>query len=74
MTESSDIRVTTKDLVTTVEITRPPHNFFDYSLIKQIAEPGDIVVFLGAGSITGWAYALPKELEKLGLGREDGAA
>jgi enoyl-CoA hydratase/carnithine racemase len=41
MTESTDIRVTTKDLVTTVEITRPPHNFFDYSLIKQIADAFD---------------------------------
>ena len=36
-------------------------------LVKQIADAGDMVVFLGAGSITGWAYALPKELEKLGL-------
>jgi enoyl-CoA hydratase/carnithine racemase len=41
MTESTDIRVSTKDLVTTVEITRPPHNFFDYSLIKQIADAFD---------------------------------
>lgn len=41
MTDSTDIRVTTKDLVSTVEITRPPHNFFDYSLIKQIADAFD---------------------------------
>ncbi len=27
-----------------------------------IAKPGDFVVFLGAGNITQWAYALPKEL------------
>ncbi|ORE98264.1 UDP-N-acetylmuramate--L-alanine ligase [Aurantimonas sp. 22II-16-19i] len=39
-------------------------------LVRQLADPGDIVVFLGAGSITQWAYALPKELEKLGLGRD----
>jgi UDP-N-acetylmuramate--alanine ligase len=27
-----------------------------------MAEPGDYVVCLGAGSITQWAYALPGEL------------
>ncbi|MGB3538173.1 MAG: UDP-N-acetylmuramate--L-alanine ligase [Mesorhizobium sp.] len=31
-------------------------------IIREIARPGDFVVFLGAGSITQWAYALPKEL------------
>ncbi len=31
-------------------------------LIRQLAQPGDFVVCLGAGSITQWAYALPKEL------------
>ncbi len=31
-------------------------------LVRQIAESGDFVVFLGAGNITQWAYALPKEL------------
>ena len=41
MAASKDIAVTTKDLVTTIEITRPPHNFFDYSLIKQIADAFD---------------------------------
>ncbi|MBC8129991.1 MAG: UDP-N-acetylmuramate--L-alanine ligase, partial [Rhizobiaceae bacterium] len=35
------------------------------SLIDRIAEAGDMVVFLGAGSITQWAYALPKDLEAL---------
>jgi UDP-N-acetylmuramate--alanine ligase len=35
-------------------------------LIKQLAEPGDYVVCLGAGSITQWAYALPGELQALG--------
>ncbi|BDA85585.1 UDP-N-acetylmuramate--L-alanine ligase [Aureimonas sp. SA4125] len=34
-------------------------------LIDQLARPGDMVVFLGAGSITQWAYALPKELAAL---------
>src|SRR5258708_2395005 len=32
-------------------------------LIKGIAHPGDYVVFLGAGNITQWAYALPGELK-----------
>ena len=31
-------------------------------LVKEIAHPGDYVVFLGAGSITQWAYALPAQL------------
>lgn len=31
-------------------------------LVKALAKPGDFVVFLGAGNITQWAYALPKEL------------
>jgi len=32
-------------------------------LVRALAKPGDFVVFLGAGNITQWAYALPKELE-----------
>ena len=39
-------------------------------IISEIAKPGDFVVFLGAGNITQWAYALPKEL----VGGTDGAA
>jgi len=39
-------------------------------IISEIAKPGDFVVFLGAGNITQWAYALPKEL----VGGADGAA
>jgi len=31
-------------------------------LVRDLAKPGDFVVFLGAGNITQWAYALPKEL------------
>jgi UDP-N-acetylmuramate--alanine ligase len=31
-------------------------------MIRETAKPGDFVVFLGAGNITQWAYALPKEL------------
>ncbi len=33
--------------------------------VKEFAEPGDFVVCLGAGNITQWAYALPKQLEEL---------
>ena len=35
-------------------------------LIKDEADPGDLVVLLGAGDITSWAYALPAQLEALG--------
>ncbi|MCT7375014.1 UDP-N-acetylmuramate--L-alanine ligase [Chelativorans salis] len=31
-------------------------------LVREIAKDGDFVVFLGAGNITQWAYALPEEL------------
>jgi UDP-N-acetylmuramate--alanine ligase len=33
--------------------------------IASLAQPGDFVICLGAGSITQWANALPDELEKL---------
>ena len=33
-------------------------------VVLEAAKPGDMVVCLGAGSITKWAYALPSELEK----------
>jgi UDP-N-acetylmuramate--alanine ligase len=36
------------------------------AMVKAVAQPGDYVVFLGAGNITQWAYALPKQLEALG--------
>jgi UDP-N-acetylmuramate--alanine ligase len=35
-------------------------------MVARLAEPGDMVIFLGAGSITQWAYALPGELAALG--------
>ena len=31
-------------------------------MVQELAKPGDFVIFLGAGNITSWAYALPKEL------------
>ncbi|WP_420559277.1 UDP-N-acetylmuramate--L-alanine ligase [Tepidicaulis sp.] len=34
-------------------------------LIADMAQPGDMVVCLGAGSITQWANALPEDLKKL---------
>jgi len=36
------------------------------AMIRELVVPGDYVVFLGAGSITQWAYALPGELAALG--------
>ncbi len=35
-------------------------------IVRGLAKPGDFVVFLGAGNITQWAYALPKELDGAG--------
>ena len=35
-------------------------------IVKDLAKPGDLVVCLGAGNITQWAYALPGELKALG--------
>jgi UDP-N-acetylmuramate--alanine ligase len=35
-------------------------------VIKGLAGRGDLVVCLGAGNITQWAYALPAELKALG--------
>ncbi|MET4069401.1 UDP-N-acetylmuramate--alanine ligase [Bradyrhizobium sp. S3.2.6] len=35
-------------------------------IVKGVAKSGDLVVCLGAGNITQWAYALPGELKALG--------
>ncbi len=35
-------------------------------LVRQLVREGDFVVFLGAGNITQWAYALPQELAERG--------
>nr|WP_281376689.1 UDP-N-acetylmuramate--L-alanine ligase [Rubricella aquisinus] len=32
------------------------------ALVRDVTAPGDIVVFLGAGTITQWAHALPRSL------------
>lgn len=34
-------------------------------MIAALAKPGDYVIFLGAGNITQWAYALPGQLDAL---------
>jgi UDP-N-acetylmuramate--alanine ligase len=34
-------------------------------MVRKLAAPGDAVIFLGAGTITQWAYALPDELAAL---------
>ena len=36
--------------------------------IESIAKPGDLVVCLGAGSITNWAASLPAEIDQLATG------
>ena len=38
-------------------------------LVLQVAGEGDMVVCLGAGSITGWANGLPGALEQVGAPR-----
>ncbi|MGI9382335.1 MAG: enoyl-CoA hydratase/isomerase family protein [Methyloligellaceae bacterium] len=38
MSVTEDLGVNVADHVATVEIQRPPHNFFDYALIQQIAD------------------------------------
>jgi UDP-N-acetylmuramate--alanine ligase len=35
------------------------------AMVADIAQPGDYVICLGAGTISQWAYALPAELEAL---------
>ncbi|QIG51954.1 UDP-N-acetylmuramate--L-alanine ligase [Nordella sp. HKS 07] len=35
------------------------------ALMKTLVKPGDIIVCLGAGTITQWAYALPQQLASL---------
>jgi len=38
------------------------------AIIKDLCKPGDLVIYLGAGSITHWAYALPGALRDLNEG------
>ena len=39
-------------------------------LVREEARPGDVVVCLGAGDITGWAYDLPDQLQALAKAAE----
>jgi UDP-N-acetylmuramate--alanine ligase len=39
-------------------------------LVRRLAEPGDLVIFLGAGNITQWAHALPAQLAELDAQKE----
>jgi UDP-N-acetylmuramate--alanine ligase len=39
-------------------------------VVREEARSGDLVVCLGAGDITGWAYALPGQLEQLSAAAE----
>jgi enoyl-CoA hydratase/carnithine racemase len=41
MTATPDLGIDLRDFVATVEIRRPPHNFFDFHLIRQIADTFD---------------------------------
>ena len=34
-------------------------------MIRELTAPGDMVVCLGAGNITAWANALPRQLAEL---------
>jgi UDP-N-acetylmuramate--alanine ligase len=34
-------------------------------MVAALAEPGDYVICLGAGTISAWAYALPDEISAL---------
>ena len=42
-------------------------------LIQEIAQPGDFVVFLGAGNITHWANDLPQQLQFMGANNSSSA-
>ena len=37
-------------------------------VIRSLAAPGDVVVFLGAGDITNWAKDMPELLAKMDAG------
>jgi UDP-N-acetylmuramate--alanine ligase len=43
-------------------------------LVSELAQPGDLVVFLGAGNITTWANALPRELDAVFAAKDAPAA
>jgi UDP-N-acetylmuramate--alanine ligase len=42
-------------------------------IVHGLTRPGDLVVCLGAGSVTNWAQALPGELAAFGAGAKEAA-
>lgn len=60
-----------KDLINNIEVNTKQKavNFEDPEnlpqMINDVAKSNDIVVFLGAGNITNWAYELPGKFEKI---------
>jgi UDP-N-acetylmuramate--alanine ligase len=42
------------------------------ALVRGLAGPGDVVIFLGAGNITQWAHALPGQLAEIETPKEGG--
>jgi UDP-N-acetylmuramate--alanine ligase len=42
-----------------------PHPDKLAEMVKYVVQPGDYVICLGAGNITQWAYALPKQLAEM---------
>jgi UDP-N-acetylmuramate--alanine ligase len=48
------------------EVIPLPNSVELAKIVRAAAGPGDLVVCLGAGNITQWAYTLPDELKALG--------
>jgi UDP-N-acetylmuramate--alanine ligase len=44
------------------------------AMVRDMAQPNDMVIFLGAGDITAWANALPEQLEVLQLSQKKQSA
>ena len=43
MPDTPDLHLDLRDHVATVEIARPPHNFFDFQLIRQLADTFEVL-------------------------------
>ena len=68
MTQFTDIGVSTEGHVGIVEIRRPPHNFFDMSLIKQIA--GNLAPDSGSVRFAGRDVTALDTVARARLGRD----
>ena len=69
MSTTTDLQITTHGHVTQVDLCRPPHNFFDHALIRQLADVFDLhangtAYQRRAWESTGWkkGRALPRQL------------